>query len=1063
MKSNHRLTPEMLTLFETLPDLYLILSPTLIILTASHAYLEATLTKREKIVGKYIFEVFPDNPDAPEAKGVTNLQASFREVLSSRKAHQMAIQHYDVPHPTQPASFVERYWAPLNTPVLDEEGEVSYIIHKVVNVTELVMAQQKVEQGERRIEGLTEQLLALNSELVKARAQADLERRKLHNILMQAPAMICIFEEPSHIFMLVNPSYQRLVGERPLLSKPIREAMPELDGQPIFELLDRVYRTGESFYANEMKVQLDHDNSGNLGENYYNFIYQALHNLDGEIEGILVFAYQVTAQVEARQQVEQSKHALQEINSELEAANEEINAANEELRASSEEVQTANDELLNTQKQLLELNVKLETHVADRTRDLQAALHENEQHQKQLLTKHDLLQTILGQVPASIATLSGPEHRYSFFNAHYQAHSGERAKVGLTVAEVFPEVIEQGFITILDGVYATGQSFSGIETPVRLYKTSTGKVELHFVDFIYQPLFNEEGQSQGILVFIVDVTEKVEARQQTEVMQQELLAAAERQSKERETLYQVFEQTPAAICIRRGPAHQYTYVNPAYQALFPDRPLLSHSLAEVVPETVSQGYLSLLNRVYETGETFFGNELPFILTYPDGRPSHERYFNFTYQPYRENGEIVGISTFAYDVTEQVLSRREADLQRERLHTLFMEAPAPIVILEGTDLVFQLVNPAYQHIFPGRELLGKPLLEALPELKGTDIVDILRRVYQTGETFVAAEMPLMLSRHEGRPLEEIYWTFTYQARHDREGQVDGIMVFAYEVTHQIKARKVVIDSERQAQAMAEKLAAANQELAAANEEIKASNEELAQSNRQLLRTNIDLDNFIYTASHDLKAPISNIEGLMHTLLRTLPAESLQSERIRRITTLIGESIERFKRTITSLTEVVKLQKENNGEAVSVDLSEVIREVRLDLAPQLEVAQAQLAIDVAACPSVYFSEKNLRSVIYNLLSNALKYRSPDRVPVLSIHCASIKEYAVLTIVDNGLGIENGRIGQLFTMFKRFHDHVEGLGIGLYMIKKMVENAGGKIEVESRLGIGSTFRVYFPRHIE
>jgi signal transduction histidine kinase len=68
-------------------------------------------------------------------------------------------------------------------------------------------------------------------------------------------------------------------------------------------------------------------------------------------------------------------------------------------------------------------------------------------------------------------------------------------------------------------------------------------------------------------------------------------------------------------------------------------------------------------------------------------------------------------------------------------------------------------------------------------------------------------------------------------------------------------------------------------------------------------------------------------------------------------------------------------------------------------------------------------------------------------------------MLTITDNGLGMETGRLSQLFTMFKRFHDHVEGSGIGLYMVKKMVENAGGKIEVESQVGIGSTFRVYFP----
>jgi signal transduction histidine kinase len=170
-----------------------------------------------------------------------------------------------------------------------------------------------------------------------------------------------------------------------------------------------------------------------------------------------------------------------------------------------------------------------------------------------------------------------------------------------------------------------------------------------------------------------------------------------------------------------------------------------------------------------------------------------------------------------------------------------------------------------------------------------------------------------------------------------------------------------------------------------------------------------------------------------------------------------SVERFKRTIASLTEVVKLQKENSGEAASVDLAQVVEEVLLDLAP---LAKQQVEVDLSNCPTIRILEKNLRSVVYNLLSNAFKYHSPERTLRVGIRCESTAEYQVLSVSDNGLGMEEGRVSQLFTMFKRFHDHVEGSGIGLYMVKKMVENAGGKIEVESQLGVGSTFRVYFPR---
>lgn len=105
-------TPEMLKVFETLPDLYLILSPQLIILTASEAYLQATLTEREAIVGRALFEVFPDNPAIPQADGVSNLNASLQKVLSTKKPHRMPVQHYDVPRPASlGGGFEEKYWA----------------------------------------------------------------------------------------------------------------------------------------------------------------------------------------------------------------------------------------------------------------------------------------------------------------------------------------------------------------------------------------------------------------------------------------------------------------------------------------------------------------------------------------------------------------------------------------------------------------------------------------------------------------------------------------------------------------------------------------------------------------------------------------------------------------------------------------------------------------------------------------------------------------------------------------------------------------------------------------
>jgi signal transduction histidine kinase len=145
---------------------------------------------------------------------------------------------------------------------------------------------------------------------------------------------------------------------------------------------------------------------------------------------------------------------------------------------------------------------------------------------------------------------------------------------------------------------------------------------------------------------------------------------------------------------------------------------------------------------------------------------------------------------------------------------------------------------------------------------------------------------------------------------------------------------------------------------------------------------------------------------------------------------------------------------------VDLAAVVRDVRLDLEPLLQSAGAELEVNVQAAPTVLFSEKNLRSVVFNLLSNALKYRAPDRAPRVRLRARPEGEAVVLEVQDNGLGLDAASEQKLFGMFQRFHDHVEGSGIGLYMVKKMVENAGGRIVVRTVLGSGTTFSVYFNR---
>ena len=140
-----------------------------------------------------------------------------------------------------------------------------------------------------------------------------------------------------------------------------------------------------------------------------------------------------------------------------------------------------------------------------------------------------------------------------------------------------------------------------------------------------------------------------------------------------------------------------------------------------------------------------------------------------------------------------------------------------------------------------------------------------------------------------------------------------------------------------------------------ERIDLAQRQLQENNTQLTRVNVDLDNFIYTASHDLRAPITNIEGLLSALRQELPEAAGE---VPPIMGMMQDSVDRFKRTIEHLTAITKLQKENDRPAAAIDLARLIEEVRLDLLPQLRETGAQLDVDVAALPRLSFAEKNLR---------------------------------------------------------------------------------------------------------
>lgn len=228
--------------------------------------------------------------------------------------------------------------------------------------------------------------------------------------------------------------------------------------------------------------------------------------------------------------------------------------------------------------------------------------------------------------------------------------------------------------------------------------------------------------------------------------------------------------------------------------------------------------------------------------------------------------------------------------------------------------------------------------------------------------------------------------------------------------------------------------------------------LERKNRNLQIINDDLNNFVNTASHDLLAPLANIE-LSIKLIDNV--DNLNSE-VKEYLNIVAISIAKFRSLIKDIAQVGVIEGDML-QLQSVDVAELIDNVEWSLDKSISAEHAVINRNIEV-QYIMFSRKNLRSIIYNLVSNAIKFRNGTS-PMISIEVKKAEEGVILSVEDNGIGIPPEHQAKIFNLYGRLQPEIEGKGIGLYLVKKIIDSIEGSISVESEVDHGSRFSIFFP----
>ena len=943
--------PDFQVLFEAVPGLYLVLDPALRIVAVSNAYLDATMTKREEILGRGMFEIFPDNPADPQATGVRNLGASLRCVLQTGAADTMPVQKYDVrKREGEEGGFEERYWSPVNSPVFGSNGEVIYIIHRVEDVTEYVNQKRKRTEEE-----------ALSDELrLKAqRMEAEVYARELDvadaqfKLKQSNEELTRLYEKTKELDQLKTQFFSNVSHELrtplTLIKGPVerwlrREGLPDglqrdlevvnrnawLLLRQVNDLLDVAKLEAGRMIIRYVDVDL---------ARLVRFVGSAFESLAGEKE----IHFSIDAPGSVRAQVDPEK--VQRV-------------------------------LLN----LLSNAVKFTPSAGSISLSLQADVD------TAVIRVHD---TGPG-IPADM--------REKIFERFQQLERGDHRQhggtgLGLAIVREFVH-LHHGTVTVEDA--PGGGAIFSVSFPIKapgdtvvqqeatdLYEEFGGGA----VEEMTAPIAPAQPRDVPVeappdapLVLVVDDNVDMNAFEAEALGKKYRVISAYNGE---EGLHMALEHRPDLIVS--------DIMMPRMTGEEMVRRLRDHPDMDDTP---------IIMITARADESLFVKML---------REGVHAYLTKPFSVRELMARAEGL------IAERKL-RQELRESEQHYRILFDKSPLPKWTFDlETFAILEVNDAAVRHYgFTREEFLGKNVDDlVVPE----EISKFKEWVEQRSA--------------EGRKFEGDAQTI----HRKKDNELIDVMVHYVQVdTRHGKAALATIEDIT---------------------ERKRAEEERERLLAEVQRSNQELQQFAYTASHDLQEPLRMVSSYMQ-LLEMKYKEQLDDKAKKYIHHVV-DGTTRMQSLIDGLLKYARIAPDK--ELSPVDTNSSCAAAIANLEEALRETGGKVTVD--DLPSAKGDETQLIQLFQNLIGNGLKYQKPKVAPHVHVSARLEEKEWVFLVKDNGIGIDPEHYDKVFQIFQRLHTREEypGTGIGLASCKKIVERHGGRIWVESTPGEGSTFYFTIP----